>query len=143
MAFQVSPGVEVKEIDLTNIVPAVSTTNAGFAGFFEWGPIDQKVTVTSIDDLKRSIWRSNLSQRKLLVHCCKLPLVRLKSLKLFECILTVHKTLVILVVFSSRMLQTTTQNLQHRMLTLQQTALLLSLPVVMLSSDTGDGIIYW
>lgn len=54
MAFQVSPGVEVKEIDLTNIVPAVSTTNAGFAGFFEWGPIDQKVTVTSIDDLRES-----------------------------------------------------------------------------------------
>jgi phage tail sheath protein FI len=54
MAFQVSPGVEVKEIDLTNIVPAVSTTNAGFAGFFEWGPVDQKVTVTSIDDLRET-----------------------------------------------------------------------------------------
>ena len=54
MAFQVSPGVEVKEIDLTNIVPAVSTTNAGFAGFFEWGPVDQKVTVTSIDDLREA-----------------------------------------------------------------------------------------
>ena len=52
MAFQVSPGVEVKEIDLTNIVPAVSTTNAGFAGFFNWGPVDEKVTVTSIDDLR-------------------------------------------------------------------------------------------
>ena len=26
MGFQVSPGVEVKEVDLTNIVPAVSTT---------------------------------------------------------------------------------------------------------------------
>ena len=54
MAFQVSPGVEVKEIDLTNIVPAVSTTNAGFAGFFEWGTVDQKVTVTSIDDLRET-----------------------------------------------------------------------------------------
>lgn len=51
MAFQVSPGVEVKEIDLTNIVPAVSTTNAGFAGFFDWGPIDQSIRVTSVDDL--------------------------------------------------------------------------------------------
>ena len=26
MAFQVSPGVQVKEIDLTNVVPAVSST---------------------------------------------------------------------------------------------------------------------
>ena len=52
MAFQVSPGVEVKEVDLTNIVPAVSTTNAGFAGFFDWGPIDQTVVVTSVDDLR-------------------------------------------------------------------------------------------
>ena len=28
MAFQVSPGVQVKEIDLTNVVPASSTTGA-------------------------------------------------------------------------------------------------------------------
>ena len=33
MAFQVSPGVEVKEIDLTNIVPAVSTTANRFRRF--------------------------------------------------------------------------------------------------------------
>ena len=31
MGFQVSPGVNVSEIDLTTIVPAVSTTEAGFA----------------------------------------------------------------------------------------------------------------
>ena len=30
MAFQVSPGVQVKEIDLTNVVPAVSSTVGGF-----------------------------------------------------------------------------------------------------------------
>ena len=33
MGFQVSPGVEVKEVDLTNIVPAVSTTIGVFAAF--------------------------------------------------------------------------------------------------------------
>ena len=32
MGFQVSPGVNVTEIDLTTIVPAVSTTNGGMAG---------------------------------------------------------------------------------------------------------------
>ena len=29
MAFQVSPGVQVKEVDLTNVVPAVSSTVGG------------------------------------------------------------------------------------------------------------------
>ncbi len=51
MAFQVSPGVQVREIDLTTIIPAVSTTNTGFAGFFQWGPLEQRVTVSSINDL--------------------------------------------------------------------------------------------
>ena len=53
MAFQVSPGVEVREIDLTNIVPAVSTTATGFAGFFDWGPLEQRITVTSNNQLRR------------------------------------------------------------------------------------------
>ena len=52
MAFQVSPGVDVNEVDLTNIIPAVSTTNAGFAGFFNWGPVDQRITVSSTNNLK-------------------------------------------------------------------------------------------
>ena len=44
MAFQVSPGVQVSEIDLTNVVPAVSSTVGGFAGTFQWGPVDEVVT---------------------------------------------------------------------------------------------------
>jgi len=40
MGFQVSPGVNVTEIDLTGIVPAVSTTEAGIAGSFRWGPVE-------------------------------------------------------------------------------------------------------
>jgi hypothetical protein len=43
MPFQVSPGVLVREIDLTTIVPAVSTTEGAIAGVFSWGPIDQRV----------------------------------------------------------------------------------------------------
>ena len=46
MPFQVSPGVNVSEIDLTTIVPAVQTTGAGVAGHFRWGPVDQIVLVT-------------------------------------------------------------------------------------------------
>jgi hypothetical protein len=45
MAFQVSPGVNVNEIDLTTIVPGVSTTRGGFAGVFNWGPVGEVVLV--------------------------------------------------------------------------------------------------
>ena len=51
MGFQVSPGVNVSEIDLTTIVPAVSTTEAGFAAHLRWGPAEERVLITSEDDL--------------------------------------------------------------------------------------------
>ena len=51
MAFQVSPGVQVKEIDATSVVPAVSTSVGGFAGSFNWGPVEQVVTVGSEKEL--------------------------------------------------------------------------------------------
>ena len=44
MAFQLSPGVNVSEIDLTTIVPAVSTSTGAIAGVFRWG---RKSTYTS------------------------------------------------------------------------------------------------
>mgnify|MGYP000943695760 CR=1 FL=1 len=47
MAFQVSPGVEVKEIDATNVIPAVATSIGGTAGIFRWGPVNQITTVSS------------------------------------------------------------------------------------------------
>ena len=39
MALQVSPGINVSEIDLTTVVPTVSTTTGGIAGHFQWGPV--------------------------------------------------------------------------------------------------------
>jgi len=51
MAFQVSPGVQVKEIDATAVVPAVSTSIGGFAGAFNWGPVEEIRTVSSEDDM--------------------------------------------------------------------------------------------
>lgn len=47
MPFQVSPGVNVSEIDLTTVVPAVSTTEGAIAGVFRWGPVDKRVLVES------------------------------------------------------------------------------------------------
>jgi len=51
MAFQVSPGVQVKEIDATSVVPAVSTSIGGFAGAFNWGPVEEVRLVSSEDSM--------------------------------------------------------------------------------------------
>ena len=51
MAFQVSPGVLVSEIDATNVVPAVSTNIGGFAGELNWGPVEKVVQVSSENEL--------------------------------------------------------------------------------------------
>ena len=51
MSFQVSPGVRVREIDLTNVVPAVSSSIGGFAGAFSWGPVEEVRQVTSEKNL--------------------------------------------------------------------------------------------
>ena len=51
MAFLVSPGVNVSEIDATTVVPAVSTSTGALAGAFQWGPIDVARLVSSEDEL--------------------------------------------------------------------------------------------
>jgi phage tail sheath protein FI len=47
MSFQVSPGVNVTEIDLTTIVPAVSTSTGAIAGLFHWGPVGERIMIDS------------------------------------------------------------------------------------------------
>ena len=51
MGFLVSPGVEVNEIDLTNVIPAVSTSIGGYAGHFNWGPSGELINISSEKDL--------------------------------------------------------------------------------------------
>lgn len=51
MAFQLSPGVNVTEKDLTTIVPSVATTAAGMAGLFEWGPVGLPVLISTVQEL--------------------------------------------------------------------------------------------
>ena len=46
MAFQLSPGVNVSEIDLTTIVPSVATSIGAFAGPFGWGPVGEIITIS-------------------------------------------------------------------------------------------------
>ena len=47
MPSQLSPGVVTNEINLTTIVPAVSTSIGGLAGVFRWGPVGQRIEVAS------------------------------------------------------------------------------------------------
>lgn len=51
MAFQVSPGVQINEIDLTNVVPSVSASIGGYVGAFNWGPVEEVRTVSSEKEL--------------------------------------------------------------------------------------------
>ena len=51
MAFQLSPGVLVREVDLTNVVPAVATSPGAFVGAFQWGPVDEVINVSSENQL--------------------------------------------------------------------------------------------
>ena len=59
MAFQVSPGVLVREKDLTNVVPAVATSIGAFAGDFTQGPLDEITTVSSENQLVEIFGKPN------------------------------------------------------------------------------------
>ena len=59
MAFQLSPGVLVKEVDLTNVVPAVATSVGAIAGVFEKGPVEEIRTVSSEEELVKLFGKPN------------------------------------------------------------------------------------
>jgi hypothetical protein len=61
MSFLSSPGVHVREIDLTNIVPAVATTVGAIAGPFEKGPVSSITTIGSERDLLQVFGKPNSS----------------------------------------------------------------------------------
>lgn len=47
MVFSVSPSVTIREVDLTTTVPAITTPPAAIAGVFRWGPVNERVLVSS------------------------------------------------------------------------------------------------
>lgn len=51
MAFQVSPGINVSEIDLTAGIQQVSVSDGACAGPFQWGPVLDVQSIASEDDL--------------------------------------------------------------------------------------------
>lgn len=48
---QLSPGVLVKEVDLTTTIPAVASSTGATAGIFGWGPVNEVTQVTNENDL--------------------------------------------------------------------------------------------
>lgn len=46
-----SPGITIREIDLTGVAPNVSTSLAGFVGDFQWGPVEEIKIIKDEADL--------------------------------------------------------------------------------------------
>ena len=59
MAFQLSPGVNISEIDLTTTVPAVASSIGAIAGPFQWGPVLEVRTISSEVKLKDTFFKPN------------------------------------------------------------------------------------
>jgi phage tail sheath protein FI len=51
MAFSISPGVTVSEVDLTTVIPSVLTTAGAYAGAFNWGPAQKRIQFSSESQL--------------------------------------------------------------------------------------------
>jgi hypothetical protein len=51
MAIQVSPGIQVNEVDLTASTPAVSTSIGALAGVFNWGPANTPIQISTEQNL--------------------------------------------------------------------------------------------
>jgi len=51
MVFSVSPSVTVREVDATATIPAIATPPAAIAGVFRWGPVNERILVTSENEL--------------------------------------------------------------------------------------------
>ena len=51
MAFSVSPSVIVREVDATAVIPAIATPPAAIAGVFRWGPTNERILITSEQEL--------------------------------------------------------------------------------------------
>ena len=46
MAYMQSPGIQIKEFDISGYVPGVSTSVAALGGVFSWGPVEERVLVS-------------------------------------------------------------------------------------------------
>jgi hypothetical protein len=51
MVSLISPGIETREIDLSTVVPAVTSLEGAIAGVFRWGPVGEAIKISSESDL--------------------------------------------------------------------------------------------
>jgi len=51
MAFQLSPGISVSEVDLTTVIPSSTSSIGAFAGPFAWGPVNEITTISDENKL--------------------------------------------------------------------------------------------
>lgn len=86
MGFQVSPGVQAVEVDLTAIVPSISTTDGGFVGVFRWGPLNEIVLVGNEEELVNKFGKPDSTSATSFFSCAnflaygnKLRVVRVAS----------------------------------------------------------------
>ena len=61
MGFQLSPGVQVSEIDLTTIVPSVASTPGAVVIASQWGPADERILIDSERNLLLTFQGPNAS----------------------------------------------------------------------------------
>ena len=59
MGFLVSPGVQVNEVDLTNVVPAVATSIGAICGPFQKGPVSSITDISSEEQLVKVFGKPN------------------------------------------------------------------------------------
>ena len=59
MVFSVSPSVTVREVDATATIPAIATPPAAIAGVFRWGPVGERILVTSENELVKRFGKPN------------------------------------------------------------------------------------
>jgi hypothetical protein len=59
MVFSVSPSVTIREVDATATIPAIATPPAAIAGVFRWGPVNERILVTSENELVSRFGKPN------------------------------------------------------------------------------------
>lgn len=57
MPFQISPGVNVSEVDLSTVIPGVSTSTGAFVGRFQWGPVGERTLIGSENQLADTFFK--------------------------------------------------------------------------------------
>ena len=57
-----SPGITIKEFDLSGVVPAVTTSTGAFVGNFNWGPVEQPTLIGNEAELVSNFGSPTLAQ---------------------------------------------------------------------------------